>query len=325
MPIVSVVMPVYNGEKYLAAAIESILAQTFTDFEFIIVDDCSLDSSAAIVRAYMKQDARIHFFQLEKNQGQAVARNRGIRAARGDYIAAMDSDDISLPERLGRQVEYLQAHPEIGAVGVGTQVVDDALSPLGSVSLHQSHALIALTLVAGGSALVRASLMLRRRFLVSGGGYRNASGNHIDADSELTLRLLGDMRIRYSNMMDVLYLYRQHESNVSLGYDPEDTWWIHRRALKQLWGEAPSATVERFRKAHQGIKLSFRDRRLARQDYRRLIEAMAEARWIDPDDISCVYSEVNRRLETTTPRLWQMLKHWWRYNIGRRQSAGMTN
>ena len=90
----------FNGEKYVAEAIDSILVQTFTDFELIIVDDGSQDSSAQIIRAYEKRDERIRFFQLVQNAGRAAACNHAIPLAQGEYLTLMDCDDVSLPERL---------------------------------------------------------------------------------------------------------------------------------------------------------------------------------------------------------------------------------
>jgi glycosyltransferase involved in cell wall biosynthesis len=108
-------MSVYNGEKYLREAIDSILNQTFKDFEFLIIDDGSTDSSAEIIRSYT--DSRIRLIQNEKNIGLTRSLNKGLKLAQGEYIARMDADDISLPERLKKQVKYLDNHPEIGVLG----------------------------------------------------------------------------------------------------------------------------------------------------------------------------------------------------------------
>ena len=142
-PQVSVVMPVYNGERYLAEAIASILGQTFADFEFIIVDDGSSDGSPEIVREYAQRDSRILSVFLEKNQGEASARNRGIERASGKYIAAMDSDDISLPDRLRLQLEFLNKNPTIGVLGGNVWVIDQDYKFLGQSKLPQEHPLIA--------------------------------------------------------------------------------------------------------------------------------------------------------------------------------------
>lgn len=109
-PAITVLMPVYNAEKFLAEAIDSILRQAFTDFEFLIIDDGSSDNSVRIVRSYA--DARIRFLQNEKNLGITATLNKGIAQASADLIARMDADDISYPDRLQKQYEFIMAHPE---------------------------------------------------------------------------------------------------------------------------------------------------------------------------------------------------------------------
>lgn len=115
MPKVTVLMPVYNGEKYLREAIDSILNQTFTDFEFLIVDDGSTDNSLEIINSY--QDTRINPIKNHNNQGLVYSLNRGLALAKGEYIARMDCDDISLPNRLEKQVNFLDNNLDIGIVG----------------------------------------------------------------------------------------------------------------------------------------------------------------------------------------------------------------
>ncbi|ASQ89850.1 hypothetical protein CHL67_01975 [Prosthecochloris sp. GSB1] len=120
-PKVTVLMPVHNGEAYLRQAVQSILDQTFTDFEFLILDDGSTDGSRDIVRSF--GDPRIRLEANERNLGTVHALNRGIRLARGKYIARMDCDDVSLPERLERQVRFMDAHPEVGVSGSGMRLI----------------------------------------------------------------------------------------------------------------------------------------------------------------------------------------------------------
>lgn len=115
-------MPVYNAEKYLREAIESILQQTFTDFEFLIIDDGSTDASAAIIKLF--SDPRIVYLKNEFNLGLAASLNKGLELARGEFIARMDADDISLPNRLATQYAFLQNHPEIDLCGSGIKYID---------------------------------------------------------------------------------------------------------------------------------------------------------------------------------------------------------
>lgn len=115
MPKVSILMPVYNSEKYLTDAINSILKQTFSDFEFLVFDDGSIDNSLKIISSY--SDSRIHIFKSEQNYGHIFHLNRGLEIAKGKYIARMDADDIAHPERLEYQVKFLERNSDIGVCG----------------------------------------------------------------------------------------------------------------------------------------------------------------------------------------------------------------
>lgn len=120
LPKVTVLMSVYNGEKYLREAIDSILSQTFTDFEFLIVDDGSTDSSAEIIASY--KDKRIRLSANPNNMGIIFSLNKGLDLAKGEYIARMDADDISLPTRLEKQVTFMELHPKVGVCGSWTML-----------------------------------------------------------------------------------------------------------------------------------------------------------------------------------------------------------
>jgi glycosyltransferase involved in cell wall biosynthesis len=124
IPKLSVVMPMYNAHRFLAAAIDSILQQTFTDFEFILIDDCSTDNSVAIAESY--SDARIKLYRNEENLGISRTLNKGIELAAAPLIARMDADDISYPERLQVQYAYLQAHPTCAMVSAAARVISEA-------------------------------------------------------------------------------------------------------------------------------------------------------------------------------------------------------
>jgi len=126
-PLLTVLMPVYNAAAFVKEAIESILAQTFSNFEFIIIDDGSTDNTVAIVTAYT--DSRIRFFKNTENKGISATLNRGIKLAEGSFIARMDADDISLPNRLQTQVDYLLNHPDVNMVACWAQVVNQIGKP----------------------------------------------------------------------------------------------------------------------------------------------------------------------------------------------------
>ena len=315
MPSVTVVMPVYNGEQYLAEAIESILNQTFTDFEFLIVDDGSQDSSAAIIRDYANRDERIRVIQHERNQGQASARNSGIAAAAGRFIAAMDSDDISLPQRLEKQVNFLQSHPDIGVVGTFLHTVSADKTGRQSHAYPQQHAIIVLESALGNTAVAGAATMARRNILRSVSGYE--SSQNLAIDKELFTRLFGTTR--FANLPMALYVYRLHHGQMSQMSDEEQktvALEIRRRWLARLWGEAPPACIDRLDRLRKGTKLGWRERRLLRQDLERLLDAMVSSKALVESDLPLLEAELNRRLESAMPRRWQMFLHWRRHHFG---------
>ncbi len=124
-PLVSVVMPVYNAERYLGESVDSILGQTFQDWELLLVDDKSRDGSPELATQYAARDPRIRAIRLDTNGGSVRARNIGIAEARGKYYAVQDSDDISLPDRLQLQVDFLERNPELAVVGAASLIMDE--------------------------------------------------------------------------------------------------------------------------------------------------------------------------------------------------------
>jgi glycosyltransferase involved in cell wall biosynthesis len=121
---VSVIMPVFNAKLYLSEAVESILSQTFADFELITIDDCSTDGSLEILKSFAEKDKRVLVLDNERNLGVTPTLNRGLATANGELIARMDADDISLPERLEKQAAFLKAHPEVGLVSGDALAID---------------------------------------------------------------------------------------------------------------------------------------------------------------------------------------------------------
>lgn len=305
-------MSVFNGEKYVAEAIDSILAQTFSDFEFIIVDDGSRDSTAEIVKTYESGDDRIRFFKLARNVGKAAARNYGIKVARGELVTGMDCDDVSLPTRLEKQVAYLRSKPEIGAVGTGALMTDACLTPYHAFGLSEKHARIAYDLILG-PCVVGTTVMMRRKIVNACGGY-DASMIR-SADIELVSRLI--TRTRLANLTENLYLYRQHDAQLHSSSHSKRLWAdLKRSLLFQLWGEAPQASLDRFARVRRREKISWPQRRLAKRDIKRLIEALIAANWVQASDRQFLIAVMNRQLEWVSPRVWQMFCHWRRRHFG---------
>lgn len=314
MPLVSVIMPVYNGEKYLAAAIDSILEQTFTDFEFLIIDDASQDRSLEIMRDYEDRDARIQVFQLDENGGPNAARNRAIAGACGKYVATMDQDDVGLPERLEKQVEFMQANPGIGLLGAWAQCVGPNSEPMFAMEPPSQHSLIALNILIG-ACFVHPTTMFRRSNLEAVGGY--GAAYPITDEIVLYIRLLADRQIRFANLQEILLLYRVHPHGLSRAWDNSA---LRRNtvssALEQLWGEQPDATVNRFNNLYKFRRLSWVERREAKRDLLRLIDSMIAKSWVEAGDRPLLIAAMNHRLEQASPRLWQQFCHWRRRRLG---------
>jgi glycosyltransferase involved in cell wall biosynthesis len=116
-------MSTYNGERFLREAIESILSQSYRDFEYLIVDDCATDNTARIIHSM--RDSRIRYLKPRRNLGYAAARNLGLQESKGQYVACMDHDDVSLPDRLERQARFLDCHPKVGLVACGIEIIDE--------------------------------------------------------------------------------------------------------------------------------------------------------------------------------------------------------
>src|SRR5262249_44526169 len=169
-PLVSVVMPVYNGERFVVEAVRSILAQTFRDFECLVVDDGSTDRTPELLAAEQARDPRLVVHRQPANLGFREALTTGCALARGELIARMDADDISLPTRLERQVAFLQTHPKVGVVGSAVQFLDDRGAP-GAIKLNPLGSGLAAWSMVFFNSLVHPSVTLRRAALEAAGGY----------------------------------------------------------------------------------------------------------------------------------------------------------
>jgi hypothetical protein len=201
-------MPVYNAAEYLAAAIDSIAAQTFGDFEFLIVDDGSTDASPQILASYAERDKRITIIRSDANRGLTDCLNQGLALARGAYIARMDGDDISLPERLARQVSFLEGNPRVGDCGTWIQTIGELG---GRVERYpSSHADIRCELLFK-DVLAHPSVMIRRSVLAEHGlAYDPAFYQAQDYD--LWVRVAEHAEL--ANLPEVLLHYRMHQQQI---------------------------------------------------------------------------------------------------------------
>lgn len=210
-PRVSVIMPVYNCERYLRESIESILGQTFQDLEFLIVTESgTTKESIATIKEY--SDHRIRHLRNYRKIGLARSLNRGFQNARGDYLARMDADDISRSDRINRQVEYLEKHTDVGILGTSAAIIDECGMEIERF-IAPPQELIPWFLLFG-EAIVHPSVMMRRSVYEAVKGY--AEDVPYVEDYDLWLRAARVTRI--ANLPDILLEVRKHQRNVTRTY-----------------------------------------------------------------------------------------------------------
>ena len=268
-PRVTVIMPVYNRERYLGEAIESILGQTLADFELLIIDDGSTDGSREIARAYT--DARIRLVVNETNLGQPATRNKAIQLARGVYIAMLDSDDTPYPQRLARQVAFLERNPDCTLVGSWKSAMDarGRALPVSGRRPVRADAVCAWALfrcpIIHPSVMARAAVLRDNpyceRFLIG-------------ADFELFVRLLAN-GYKLANVPEVLVRYRQHPGGISQTTASEAAENAARRAI--------------FQAQLTALGLTFTDRDLTRHDWLYRRPHAGGQRWF-PDDAYLIWA-----------------------------------
>ncbi|MEO8736041.1 MAG: glycosyltransferase [Edaphobacter sp.] len=209
IPPVSVVMGVFNGGSFLSQAVESILHQSFENFEFIIVDDGSNDASASTLDEFRNRDHRIHVVH-QQNAGLVHALNRGCALARGKYVARMDADDIALPDRLASQVDFLESHPRVVLVGGAVDFIDARGNMLLTARYPTDDKAIKRALL-DSSVFWHPTVLFSRKAFACLGGYRNVPDAE-DYDLWLRMAELGEL----ANLSQVLLRYRVHAQQVSV-------------------------------------------------------------------------------------------------------------
>lgn len=208
-PCVSVILPVYNGKTYLKDAIECILNQTYSNFEFIIIDDGSTDNPASIVSSFT--DPRIIFYS-QKNKGLAATLNVGITIAGGDYIARHDQDDISLPDRFYKQVEFLDANPFYGMVGTWSSIWEETKPTERFHKHHTDNVSLKFDLLFD-NAFVHSSLMIRKSVFNDVGFYSTDTDRQPPEDYELWSRVVRKFKV--ANIPEILHVYREIPRSMS--------------------------------------------------------------------------------------------------------------
>ncbi len=226
---VSVIMSVYNGEQYLKEAIDSILKQTFLDFEFIIINDGSTDKTEEIVTSY--KDSRIKLIN-QSNHGLVYSINRGIVESKSGFIARMDADDIALPSRLAKQVKFLDSHPEVGLVGSWMRVIDPQGNTLQQMVLPTENSDLKRRLFITNT-FGHGTVMMRREAYDRVGGYRVSYYPADDYDLWRRIALIYEV----ANLGEVLYLYRDNPIGI-MATKPNEEKERRQKIVNEMWEES---------------------------------------------------------------------------------------
>jgi len=211
-PLVSVITPVYNREKYLVECIESVLNQTYKNFEFIIIDDKSSDNTLQIIKNYALNDPRIRVLENDKNIGATLSFNRGLDISKGEFIARMDSDDISLPERFQKQIKVFMGWRDLEALGSGAILIDSEGNEIKRKQFPSNFKQIE-NILKSGVPVFDPSVMIRASFLKEIDGFDNRLAPA--DDYHLWLTLFKKKKI-ISNINDYLIKYRLHDTNLTV-------------------------------------------------------------------------------------------------------------
>lgn len=245
-PLISVVMAVYNAQLYLAEAIESILGQSVSDFEFLIIDDASSDGSKQIIEDYAKSDPRIRLISNPENLGLGASLQKGVEEASGDYIARMDADDISLPKRFEMQLAYLDLHPEILALGGDHELVDAQGKIFGELIYPKLPNRIRWNLLLGnGLIATHPAVLFRKEFFEIYGDYADLRAAQ---DFDLWSRTLFAQPFPIANINEIVLHYRQTDGMITkVDRSRQEQIAIERRRknIASLLGEEVDADVVR--------------------------------------------------------------------------------
>jgi hypothetical protein len=283
---VSVVIPVWNGERYLAEAVESVLAQTHTDFELIIVDDGSTDGTAQIAESYARRDPRVRLVR-QPNQGVAAARNTGLEVARAPWVACLDHDDLMLSHRLERQIAFIAEHPEVKVFGSICRYINQEGRPRGGHTIGapiRSRAELDALLEEGRLiGLTHPSVMMHRDTVRALGGYDPAAEPAEDLDLWMRVAEAGHVVLQDDEVLTEFRVHAESIIGAHTAKGAQASMWVAARAAARRAGRAqPSMEefLEEWRSQPLRQRLEESRQQLGWTYYRRAGAALTNLRWL---------------------------------------------
>ncbi len=225
-PFVSIIIPAYNGDRFIGTALDSLFSQTYTAYEVIVIDDGSIDRTRQVLEPYFD---RIQYL-YQDNQGVAAARNRGLELARGEFVVWLDQDDVCWPDKLAVQVACFQAHPEVGIVHSGWRLIDDKNQPIRDITPWQNVPVLDAAGWLQWMPVLFSAMMFRRDWLARVGQLDSQFKQACDVDLVQRLALLGCQTVWVEQ---ITVGYRQHDRNDSLNtpLQAEESWSVRRKVF----------------------------------------------------------------------------------------------
>lgn len=311
LPEISVVMPVFNAEQYLRQAVESVLGQTFANFEFLVYDDGSTDGSVGIMQEYAQRDSRIRFFPME-HAGHVTWLNAGLHEATGEFIGRMDADDVCVPQRFERQHAFLREHADVVVVGSDFLMIDEDGEALGIGRHETEDETLRKGLLAGLlGEIAHPTSMMRRTAVLRAGGYRKRYETTEDLDLWFRLAEVG----RLANIPQVLLQYRQHERSICYSEWHRQKAFVDeivndaraRNGLPPLLGSVWTGNLNPYQRRVTWAwwALGFGSYKAVRNHAR---IAIALAPWRPGGWVLIVASAMPRWLMSSAARLWRLLR-----------------
>ncbi|RWU07563.1 glycosyltransferase family 2 protein [Pedobacter chitinilyticus] len=242
-PIVTVFMAVYNGEKYIKEAIESVLTQSYRDFELLIINDGSTDKTLDVIAQF--KDPRIRLLHNDGNRGLTYTRNHGVKEARGEYFAILDSDDIAMPNRLKIQVDYMNANADVAICGGQAVLIDGSSKEIRPYKVHSGDSLSHWLVL--HNVFINSTLMIKTSVMREMGGYRDMAPAE---DYDLSFRI--GLKYRVANISDTFVFYREHGNNISK-VQTEKLNNAERRIIEHIHSSLKISTDKAFIKTHHSI------------------------------------------------------------------------